>query len=179
MDGIIHLPGVYFVAATNKPEMIDDALLRKGRFDVQIDFTLPTRKERNEIIQYYVTKKLNIRKRNIIDYFTENTIGYSSAETESLVNEVAIMLLDRSNRNKNIEDIIFSSKLNSELGFTKIISQNKSDLQRTLYHEVGHAIMMRLMAILGYHTNPLYISIEPRTKSQVTVVVDEKNKHNI
>ena len=63
MDGVNYIPGVFFIAATNRPDMLDKALLRKGRFDVHIDFTLPNKEERMEIIMFYIDRKLPFIKK--------------------------------------------------------------------------------------------------------------------
>ena len=144
MDGFSSDRGIVVISATNRPEMIDKALLRPGRFDRKINVNLPDVKGREEILEIHAKNKLfgeEIDFRNI----AHNTSGYSGAELANLLNEAALIAARREHEAVFKEDIDEALK-KITIGLEKagrIIS--KKERKITAVHEAGHAIVAHLL----------------------------------
>lgn len=140
MDGFEPNSGVIVMAATNRPDVLDPALLRPGRFDRRVVLTMPDIKDREEILKIHaknkpITKEVSLRK------VAERTPGFSGADLESLLNEAAILTVRRNLKKINETEILESIEkvmLGPERK-TRIITDKEKKM--TAYHEAGHAIV--------------------------------------
>ena len=157
MDGFGNNEGVIVMAATNRADILDNALLRPGRFDRQIYVGLPDIRGREEIL------KIHSRDKHLADDVDLNSIakgtpGFSGADLENLMNEAAILAVRRKDR-FIMQDDIDEAILKVQMGPEKK-SRKMSDKARklTAYHEAGHAVAGRYLE----HVDPVhYITIIP------------------
>ncbi|WP_328218893.1 ATP-dependent zinc metalloprotease FtsH [Flexistipes sp.] len=158
MDGFESTEGVILIAATNRPDVLDPALLRPGRFDRQVVVPPPDRKGRLEILQVHA-KKIPLSDDVDLDIVAKGTPGFAGAELANLVNE-ASLLAARQNRDKVTMDDFEEAKDKVMMGKERrsiVISDEEK--KNTAYHEAGHAIV----AILTPGADPLHkVSIIPR-----------------
>ena len=144
MDGFALNEGVIVMAATNRPDVLDKALLRPGRFDRQIVVSQPDVKAREQILEVHARKK---RLAQDVDLSTiaKNTSGFSGADLENVLNEAAL-LAARYNQPeitmKNVEDAMIKVTMGPEKK-----SRVRSDKENRLvaYHEAGHAVVSRFL----------------------------------
>lgn len=144
MDGFDTSETIIVLAATNRPEMLDKALLRPGRFDRQIIINSPDQKGREEILKIHSKDKKiddNIDFKDI----AEDTAGFTGAELANILNEAAIIATTRKHNSINKDDIEESIK-KVTVGLEKhsrVISEK--DKKLTAYHEAGHAVVSRYL----------------------------------
>jgi cell division protease FtsH len=144
MDGFEPNEKVIVMAATNRPDVLDPALLRPGRFDRRVSLDLPDRQDREEILKVHSTKKPFAEDVNL-GVIAERTPGFSGADLYSLMNEGAI-LAARENRTKvsqydlirSIEKVMLGPERKSH-----ILSKKEKEI--TAYHEAGHAVLASLL----------------------------------
>ncbi len=144
MDGFEPNEKVIVMAATNRPDVLDPALLRPGRFDRRVTLDLPDRKDREEILMVHSTKKPFAEDVNL-KVVAERTPGFSGADLYSLMNEGAI-LAARENRTtvaqydliRSIEKVIMGPERRSHL-------LSKKEKEITAYHEAGHAVLASIL----------------------------------
>lgn len=144
MDGFDPTAGVIVIAATNRPDILDPALLRPGRFDRRVTLDLPTRDDREKILEVHAKNKPlaeNVNLRRI----AERTIGFSGADLMNIMNEGAI-LAARKNKKKISQNNLLEAIEKVMIGPARKKSHNTEE-ERTLtaYHEVGHAIVGHMM----------------------------------
>ncbi len=158
MDGFGNNEGVIVMAATNRADILDNALLRPGRFDRQVYVGLPDIRGREEIL------KIHSRDKHLADDVDLNSIakgtpGFSGADLENLMNEAALLAVRRRHRFINMEDID-EAILKVQMGPEKKSRKMSEKARRlTAYHEAGHAIAGRFLK----HVDPVhYITIIPR-----------------
>ena len=158
MDGFDGNLGIIILAATNRPDVLDPALLRPGRFDRQIVIVMPDIKAREEIFRLY-TKNKPLDTDVSPEILAKRTPGFSPADIENLINEAALLTARRNGTKIRMDEI--------EEATTKVMAgpQKKSrvisdaEKKLTAYHEAGHAVVMR--AIPG--SDPVHqITIIPR-----------------
>lgn len=140
MDGFEPNSGVIVMAATNRPDVLDPALLRPGRFDRRVVLNMPDIKDREEILKIHAKNKPLIKDVSLRKV-AERTPGFSGADLESLLNEAAILTVRR-NLKKITETEILESIEKVMLGperKSRVISDK--DKKMTAYHEAGHAIV--------------------------------------
>ena len=158
MDGFGSEETIIVLAATNRPEMLDKALLRPGRFDRQITIPTPDLKGRLEILKIH-SKDKRISDDVNLESIAEDTAGFTGAELENILNEAAIIATK--NKHEEIEnDDIEEAVKKVTVGLEKkdrIISDK--DKKLTAYHEAGHAVVSRY---LPTQTNVKEVSIIPR-----------------
>lgn len=140
MSGFADDSGILVVAATNRVDTLDDALLRPGRFDRQIEIMLPDKNARKDIIELYLSK-MNAKEVNI-DELADLTVYFSGAMIENLINEAALLAI-RENSNKITEDHIKKAYLEVLAGVEKKDYDNGMQKTITSYHEAGHAFVSR------------------------------------
>lgn len=144
MDGFDTEETIIVLAATNRPEMLDKALLRPGRFDRQITIGLPDLNGREDILKIHAKGKkfaYNVDLRSI----AEDTAGFTGAELSNILNEAAILATIRKNdsiTNKDIEDALKKVTVGIEK-HNRVISEK--DKKLTAFHEAGHAIVSRFL----------------------------------
>ncbi len=161
MDGFDTNTGVIILAATNRADVLDRALLRAGRFDRQIHVELPDLKERKEIFLVHL-RPLKLQKNLDVDFLAKQTPGFSGADIANVSNEAALIAA-RKNK-KVVEKQDFLDAVDRIIGGlekkNKIITLDEK--QTIAYHEAGHATVSWLLE----HANPLVkVTIIPRGKA--------------
>lgn len=163
MDGFAtSRSSVIVIAATNRADILDKALLRPGRFDRQIQVPYPTIKAREEILQVHL-RKVSYDASVRLDVLARATVGFSGASLANLVNEAAIMAAQQGKDQVDINDfneardkIIMGKQMHS-------IQMSPEELKMTAYHEAGHALVLLMQP---EDTDPLYkMTILPRGMS--------------
>ena len=139
MDGFGENEGIIIIAATNRPDVLDPALLRPGRFDRQVTVGRPDVKEREEILKVHAKNKIlapSVKLKNI----AERTPGYSGADLENLLNEAALLAVRRDKSNISMEEIDEASD-RVLMGPAKT-TRKVTDYEKKIvaYHESGHAV---------------------------------------
>jgi len=144
MDGFGTNGGVIVLAATNRPDILDPALLRPGRFDRQIIVPAPDVKAREEILKVHAQKKKFDEDVNF-EVIAKNTAGFSGADLENVLNEAAL-LAARANKesitNQDVEDAMIKVMMGPEKK-SKVVSER--DKKLVAYHEAGHALVSRFL----------------------------------
>ncbi len=161
MDGFEANQGVIIIAATNRPDVLDPALLRPGRFDRQVVVPQPDVKGRLEILKVH-TRNVPVDEKVNLDEIARGTPGFSGADLENLVNEAA--LLAARNAKTKVEKSDFEAAKDKVLmGVERrsmIISEEEK--KNTAYHEAGHSLVAKLTP----GTDPLHkVSIIPRGRA--------------
>lgn len=176
LDGFDSNEGIIVIAATNRPDILDPALLRPGRFDRQISVPKPDVKGRYAILQIHIKKK-NIPLDEDVDLATiaKATPGFSGADLANVVNEAALLAARRKKEKvgmKEFEDALDRIMMGLERKGMAITPKEK---EKIAYHEVGHAIV----GVMLEEADPLHkISIIPRGMALgVTVNLPEEDRH--
>ncbi len=160
MDGFVPSMNVIVMAATNRPDLLDPALLRPGRFDRRVTVDYPDAEGRKQILVIHAKGKTFAPDVNW-DAVAKRTIGFSGAELENMLNEAAI-LTARNGADMVTMHAIEESSTKIKLGPEKKRLQSDYDRKLTAYHEAGHAIVSHFMP----HTDPVHrISIVSRGMS--------------
>ena len=175
MDGFDTKEGVILIAATNRPDVLDSALLRPGRFDRQIVVDRPDVRGREGILKVH-TKKIPLAKDINLEVLAKGTPGMSGADLANLVNEAAL-LAARKNRDKVVMADFEDAKDKAMMGMERkslIISENEK--KSTAYHESGHVLVSRFLP----DTDPVHkVTIIPRGRALgVTSYLPIDEKHN-
>jgi len=161
MDGFETNEGVILIAATNRPDVLDPALLRPGRFDRQVVVPIPDVKGREEILKVH-TRKVPLETSVDLNVLARSTPGFSGADLENLVNEAAL-LAARVNRDAvSMED--FEQAKDKVLMGSERKSMILSEQERrtTAYHEAGHTLVAHLIP----GTDPIHkVTIIPRGRA--------------
>ncbi len=175
MDGFDTTEGVILIAATNRPDVLDPALLRPGRFDRQVVVNRPDLRGRTEILKVH-TKKVPVAADVELEKIARGTPGFSGADLENLVNEAALWAA-RQNK-KEVELVDFEMAKDKVLMGAERKSMILSDEEKrtTAYHESGHALMAKLLP----GTDPVHkVTIIPRGRSLgVTMQLPVDDRHN-
>ena len=175
MDGFDTTEGVILVAATNRPDVLDPALLRPGRFDRQVVVNRPDLKGRSEILKVH-TKKVPVATNVELEKIARGTPGFSGADLENLVNEAALWAA-RQNK-KEVENIDFEMAKDKVMMGAERKSMILTDEEKriTAYHEAGHALMAKLLP----GTDPVHkVTIIPRGRALgVTMQLPTDDRHN-
>ncbi len=175
MDGLEGRENVIILAATNRPDVLDPAILRPGRFDRTVVVNMPDYDGRRKILDVHAKNK-KFEKNVDLDTIAKKTVGYSGADLENLLNEAAIMAAKEDRKLIGQEDLL-ESYLKVKLGRKKKGQLSEEDLKVTAYHEAGHAVVAKFTK----HTHPVeQVSIIPRGVSGgVTVYVPEDDKKHV
>ncbi|NMB70138.1 ATP-dependent zinc metalloprotease FtsH [candidate division WWE3 bacterium] len=139
MDGFDTRTDVIVLAATNRPDMLDPALIRPGRFDRRISIPLPDLRDRAEIIKIHMRGK-PIAEDVVVEKIAKKTVGFSGADIENMLNEAAI-LAARSNKDKISSTDIDEAALKVTLGSERKTLQTDEEKKLVAYHEGGHALV--------------------------------------
>jgi cell division protease FtsH len=140
MDGFVENEGVIVLAATNRPDILDPALLRPGRFDRQITVGYPDAKGREEILRVHSRKK-PLAPDVDLGVIARSTVGFTGADLENLLNEAALLAARRKKRAitmAEIEEATVKVLVGAEKRSKK---QSEKDRKLTAYHEAGHAVV--------------------------------------
>ena len=175
MDGFESNEGVILIAATNRPDVLDPALLRPGRFDRRVVVPRPDVKGREEILKVH-TRKIPLAEGVVLDVLARATPGFSGADLANLVNEAALAAA-RVSKKVVFQDDFESAKDKVLMGSERrslIISEQEKRL--TAYHEAGHA----LVAVFMPHADPIHkVTIIPRGMALgVTQQLPIDDRHN-
>ncbi len=176
MDGFEGNEGIIVIAATNRPDVLDPALLRPGRFDRQVMVGLPDINGRDAILQVHM-RKLPIAKNVKSANIAKGTPGFSGADLANLCNEAALLA---ASKGKNLVGMQEFEKAKDKIMMgseRKTLAMDESEKEMTAYHEAGHAIVGRLMP----EHDPVYkVSIIPRGRALgVTMFLPEKDAYSI
>jgi cell division protease FtsH len=175
MDGFEGNEGVIVIAATNRPDVLDPALLRPGRFDRQITVGLPDIRGREQILKVHM-KKVPVADDVEVKYIARGTPGFSGADLANLVNEAALFAARSNKRLVNMSDLE-KAKDKIIMGTErKSMVMNEDDKKLTAYHEAGHAIVGRLVP----EHDPVYkVSIMPRGRALgITMFLPEEDQYS-
>ncbi|MBR3888557.1 MAG: ATP-dependent zinc metalloprotease FtsH [Clostridia bacterium] len=158
MDGFGTNSGIIVLAATNRPDILDRALQRPGRFDRQIIVPAPDVKAREEILQLYAKKK-KLAKDIDLSVLAKNTAGFTGADLENMMNEAALLAARKDRTTITMEDLedAMTKVIMGPEKKSKVISEKERNL--VAYHEGGHAVVSKFLE----HSEPVHqISIIPR-----------------
>ena len=174
MDGFDTQEGVIIIAATNRPDVLDPALLRPGRFDRQITVNLPDVKGREEILRVH-SKKVKLAEGVDLAVVARGTPGYSGAELANVINEAALLAARRGLKGIGLPEL---EEARDKVRWGKerrSLALSEKEKQNTAYHEAGHALLLELLP----HTEPLHkVTIIPRGPSLgSTMWLPEEDKY--
>ena len=176
MDGFEVNDGIIVIAATNRPDVLDPALLRPGRFDRQVVVGLPDIRGREQILKVHM-RKVPLAEDVNASVIARGTPGFSGADLANLVNEAALFAA-RANRSRVTMDEFEKAKDKILMGAErKTMVMSEKEKTNTAYHEAGHAIVGRLVP----EHDPVYkVSIIPRGRALgVTMFLPEEDRHSI
>ncbi len=158
MDGFGANEGVIVIAATNRPDILDPALLRPGRFDRQVTVNYPDVKGREEVLKVHAKGK-PIGPDVDLKSIAHATVGFTGADLENLLNEAALLAARRNKKAITMEEID-EAALKVQVGAEKKSHKmSEKDKKLTAYHEAGHAVVSHFLE----HEDPVHqISIIPR-----------------
>lgn len=176
MDGFDSNQGVVIMAATNRPEILDAALLRPGRFDRQVQVTLPTEGGRREILKIH-TREMPLGEDADLERIARITPGFSGADLANIANEASLLAVRKNRDSLTMEDF--------DLAIERVIAglQRKVPLRKELrekvaFHEGGHALVAQLLPC----TDPVHkVSIIPTAKGALgyTMQMPEEDQYLI
>jgi len=176
MDGFEGSEGIIVIAATNRPDVLDPALLRPGRFDRQVVVGLPDVKGREQILQVHM-RKVPLADDVKASVIARGTPGFSGADLANLVNEAALFAARENARDVRMEH--FDRARDKILMGTerRSLAMSEAEKKLTAYHEAGHAIVGRLVP----EHDPVYkVTIIPRGRALgVTMYLPEGDKYSL
>ncbi|HYF81903.1 MAG TPA: ATP-dependent zinc metalloprotease FtsH [Clostridia bacterium] len=161
MDGFSVNEGIIIIAATNRPDILDPALLRPGRFDRQIPVGIPDVKAREEILRIHAKNKPLSLDANL-ETLAKGTTGFTPADLENVMNEAALLAARRGKKKIEVVDLDEATirVIAGPEKKSKVVSEH--DKKLTAYHEAGHAVVQKLMP----NADPVHqISIIPRGRA--------------
>ena len=175
MDGFEGHEGIIVIAATNRADVLDSALLRPGRFDRQVNVGLPDIKGREQILNVHM-KKVPAADDVIVKYIAQGTPGFSGADLANLINEAALFA---ARNNKRVVNMVDLEKAKDKLimGVERhSMVMDEKEKRMTAYHEAGHAIVGKIVP----EHDPVYkVSIMPRGRALgVTMFLPEKDQYS-
>ncbi|MCK2150662.1 ATP-dependent zinc metalloprotease FtsH [Marinobacter alexandrii] len=175
MDGFEGNEGVIVIAATNRPDVLDPALLRPGRFDRQVVVGLPDIIGREQILKVHM-KKVPLADGVEPALIARGTPGFSGADLANLVNEAALFAARRNQRLVSMEEFELAKDKIMMGAERKSMVMSEKEKRNTAYHESGHAIVGRLVP----EHDPVYkVSIIPRGRALgVTMFLPEEDKYS-
>ena len=140
MDGFGANEGIIIIAATNRPDVLDPALLRPGRFDRQVTVALPDKNARIEILKVHAKNKV-LDESITLEYLAKRTPGFSGADLENLLNEAALLAVRRNKKKITMEEI--DEATDRVLMGPAKVTKKYTDKEKKLvaYHEAGHAVL--------------------------------------
>ncbi len=174
MDGFESNEGVIIMSATNRPDVLDPALLRPGRFDRQVIVPLPDVKGREKIFEVHAKK---VPLATDVDYsvIARGTPGFSGADIENLVNEAALSAARKNKEVVEMEDFEYAKDKVMMGAERRSMVISEEEKRNTAYHEAGHALVARLLP----GTDPIHkVTIIPRGRALgVTQQLPTEDKH--
>ena len=175
MDGFEPHEAVVVLAATNRPDVLDAALLRPGRFDRKITLDLPDKKARIAILKIH-TREVPLAVDVDLNRLAALTVGFSGADLENLVNEGAL-LAGRENKEQVDMDLLLNARDKIVLGSKREMVIDEEEKKMIAYHEAGHAVMASLLP----NADPLdKVTIIPRGHALgATEQIPEVERHSL
>ena len=175
MDGFEGNEGVIVIAATNRPDVLDPALLRPGRFDRQVVVGLPDIIGREQILKVHL-RKVPLSDGVDASLIARGTPGFSGADLANLINEAALFAARRNQRLVSMEELELAKDKIMMGAERKSMVMSEKEKRNTAYHEAGHAIVGRLMP----EHDPVYkVSIIPRGRALgVTMFLPEEDRYS-
>ncbi len=174
MDGFDTTDGIIIIAATNRPDVLDPALMRPGRFDRQVFIDLPNLKGREEIIKIHV-KKITLSEKVDLKKVARGTPGFSGADIMNLVNEAALLAARRGAEAVELQDMEEARDKVSWGRERRSHMLDDEEKKLTAFHEAGHAIVLTKTE----QTEPLHkVTIIPRGRALgATMQLPEKDRY--
>lgn len=175
MDGFEPHESVIVIAATNRPDVLDPALIRPGRFDRQITLDLPHKEARKRILGLH-SQKIKLSDSVDFDSLAARTIGFTGADLKNLVNE-AVLLAARDNKKEVDINDFEKARDKIILGIERDDLMNEEEKELVAYHESGHTLVAKLLP----GVDPIKkVTIIPRGRALgVTEQIPEEDKHNL
>lgn len=176
MDGFGDNSGIIIMAATNRPDVLDPALLRPGRFDRQVVVNIPDLKGRQAILEVHSHNK-PLSEEVDLEEIAKATVGYSGANLENLMNEAAIIAASRNHSHitrHDIEDANLKVMMGNENKSHKVSDHEK---KLTAYHEAGHALVTKLVS-KDSHVHKVSIMSRGRAGGFTMSVPDEDTNYH-
>jgi len=175
MDGFQGNEGIIIIAATNRPDVLDKALLRPGRFDRQITVGLPDVRGRQQILKVHM-KKVPVAENVEVDWLARGTPGFSGADLANLVNEAALFSARMNKRSVDMESFEKAKDKILMGAERKSAVMSEEEKRLTAYHEAGHAIVGRSVP----EHDPVYkVSIIPRGRALgITMFLPERDQYS-
>ncbi|MFC7337005.1 ATP-dependent zinc metalloprotease FtsH [Haloferula chungangensis] len=158
MDGFDTQEGIIIIAATNRPDVLDPALLRPGRFDRQVTVSLPDVKGREEILGVHV-KKIKLAPGSDLSVIARGTPGFSGAELANLINEAALLAARKGLTAVTLAELEEARDKVRWGRERRSMALSEKEKTTTAYHEAGHALLLTILE----HVDPLHkVTIIPR-----------------
>ncbi len=178
MDGFDASEGVIVIAATNRPDVLDPALLRPGRFDRQVTVPLPDIRGREAILNVHI-KKVPLDKDIDLEIIARGTPGFSGADLANLINEAALFAARANEKVVSMEQFE-KAKDKVLMGVERrSIVMPEEERKNTAYHESGHTVVAK---VLSEHTDPVHkVTIIPRGRAlgvTMQLPVEDRYSHN-
>ncbi len=176
MDGFEGNAGVIVIAATNRPDVLDPALMRPGRFDRQVVVPLPDIRGREQILLVHM-RKVPMASDVKADIIARGTPGFSGADLANLVNEAALFAARRNKRLVDMDDFEMAKDKIIMGAERRSIVMPEEERRNTAYHESGHALVARLLP----KTDPVHkVTIIPRGRALgVTMQLPETDRYSM
>jgi cell division protease FtsH len=175
MDGFEATAGVIVIAATNRPDVLDPALLRPGRFDRQVVVPLPDIRGREEILKVHM-RKVPLAPDVKPDIIARGTPGFSGADLANLVNEAALFAARKNKRLVDMDDFEMAKDKVIMGAERRSMVMPEEERRNTAYHESGHAVVAKLLP----KTDPVHkVTIIPRGRALgVTMQLPEQDRYS-
>jgi cell division protease FtsH len=175
MDGFESNEGVILIAATNRPDVLDPALLRPGRFDRRVMVDRPDINGRLGILEVH-TREIPLADDVKLEVLARGTPGFSGADLENLVNEAALVAARRDKKQVEMDDFEWAKDKVLMGVERKTLLLSEEEKRVTAYHEAGHA----LVGAFSSHSDPVHkVTIIPRGRALgVTMQLPTEDKHN-
>ena len=176
MDGFEGSEGIIVIAATNRPDVLDKALLRPGRFDRQVYVGLPDIRGREQILKVHV-RKVPLDEKVDLGIVARGTPGFSGADLANLINEASLFAAKANKRIVTMEEFEKARDKIMMGAERRSMVMSEKEKENTAYHEAGHAIIGRLMP----EHDPVHkVSIIPRGRALgVTQFLPEEDKYSL
>ena len=175
MDGFDGIEGIIVIAATNRPDVLDHALLRPGRFDRQVNIPLPDVKGREEILKIHA-KKVQMVEGVDMSIIARGTPGFSGADLKNLINEAALGGARNNKTELNLADFEWARDKVLMGTERRSMVMSEKEKRNTAYHEAGHALVSALLP----KSDPIHkVTIVPRGRALgSTAYLPEKDNHS-
>jgi len=175
MDGFDARSGVIIIAATNRPDVLDPALLRPGRFDRQVTVALPDYKGREQILGVHA-KKIKLKDGTDLSTISKGTPGFSGAELANLINEAALLSARKGLKEVTVAELEEARDKVRWGRERRSLAMSEKDKENTAYHEAGHAICN----LVCDHTDSLHkVTIIPRGPALgMAMFLPDEDKYN-